>query len=104
MQRILMAALPLLMIALGGCDFFKHKEKFYTYCDSTGCYTCDQRGCSATGAPTGSVCRSNTDCASGCYCDAATGVCAEAPIVAATAAIPSPKIDSLWAIRIDPSR
>jgi hypothetical protein len=31
------------------------------------------------------------------------GVCAEAPAVAATAS-PSPKIDSLWAIRIDPSR
>ena len=39
MQRILMAVLPLLVFAAGGCDFFWHKERFYTYCDATGCYT-----------------------------------------------------------------
>ena len=40
MQRILTAALPLLLLAAAsGCDFFDHKEKFYTYCDATGCYT-----------------------------------------------------------------
>ena len=34
MQRILMAALPLFLFAASGCDFFQHKEKFYTYCDA----------------------------------------------------------------------
>ena len=78
MQRILMAALPLFLFAASGCDFFQHKEKFYTYCDSTGCYTCDQNGCSnSVGVPTGSQCGANAQCASGCYCDAATGTCVE---------------------------
>ena len=54
MQRILMAALPLFLFAASGCDFFQHKEKFYTYCDATGCYTCDQNGCAnPVGVPTG---------------------------------------------------
>ena len=62
MQRILMAALPLFLFAASGCDFFQHKEKFYTYCDATGCYTCDQNGCSnAVGVPTGSSCSSDAD-------------------------------------------
>jgi len=68
MQRILMAVLPLLAFAAVGCDFFDHKEKYYTYCDATGCYTCDQNGCSPQGTNPGGSCRANQDCAPGCYC------------------------------------
>jgi hypothetical protein len=39
MQRILSAALPLLVFAVAGCDLFHNKDRFYTYCDATGCYT-----------------------------------------------------------------
>ena len=79
MRRILMAVLPLLLvvIAAGGCDFFRNKERFYTYCDATGCYTCDQNGCNAAGTAPGSACKSNAMCAQGCYC-AANGQCTEA--------------------------
>src|ERR1700744_3153482 len=77
MQRMLMAVLPLLVFAAGGCDFFGHKDSYYTYCDATGCYTCNQTGCTPQGPPTGSGCQTNNDCGQGCYC-AANGTCTEA--------------------------
>jgi hypothetical protein len=78
MRRIVMAVIPLL--AAAGCDFFDHKQKFYTYCDDTGCYTCDETGCRPrSGAPSpGRACRTDADCSQGCYCNTSTGSCTEA--------------------------
>src|SRR5258708_7226673 len=81
MRRIVMAVLPLVSLLAAGCDFFNggdSKEKFYTYCDATGCYTCNENGCSRNpGVPTGGSCTSNADCSEGCYCDPKTGKCIE---------------------------
>ena len=44
--KTLAAALPFLMLA-AGCDVFfgdGHRHPWTTYCDATGCYTCDADG------------------------------------------------------------
>ena len=56
MRQFLFAAMPLLM-SLGACDFpggghGDGKPSYYTYCDETGCYSCDSNGCDRTGGPT----------------------------------------------------
>ncbi len=79
MRRMSLLLVPLLAL-LGGCDFWKHADHFSTYCDATGCYQCDQNGCRPYGGGTTgnqNQCQSNADCAAGCYCDTATGVCNE---------------------------
>ena len=58
-----------------------------SYCDSSGCYTCDTAGtckcvddsCTSTGSGSGSAfsCTTDSQCAQGCYCDSATSTCAE---------------------------
>src|SRR5579859_3020008 len=73
MRRMLLAAL----LVASGCDLFKSPDRFYTYCDATGCYRCDESGCSPAGAPTGASCQTSADCAQGCYCTS-NGQCAEA--------------------------
>ena len=65
-------------VALGGCDMRGGKQRYYTYCDNTGCYTCTRDGCTPTGGTNSGQCRVSHDCAEGCYCDAQHGVCAEA--------------------------
>src|SRR4051812_30978943 len=78
MRRLVFAVLPLFAL-LAGC--FKNKERYYTYCDATGCYECDAYGCHGANQPNGggpNSCRSSSDCAEGCYCNTATGECSEA--------------------------
>jgi hypothetical protein len=71
MQRLGLALVPFLL--LSGC-IFKQKESFYTYCDSTGCYRCDQTGCSPWSP--GSGCRSDADCGGqGSWCELSSGQC-----------------------------
>src|ERR1700736_1013739 len=73
------ALLPLLML-LAGCKLFEHRDRYYTYCDATGCYACDDTGCRPNGAAGGGTagCTSNAQCQPGCYCDVKTGECNEA--------------------------
>ena len=55
MRRIVLAVAPLLMLA-SGCKMFEREERFTTWCDSTGCYFCDESGCRPIdGRPTGDV-------------------------------------------------
>ena len=77
-QRIAWSPLFAVALALGGCDAWS-QQKYTTYCDATGCYTCDERGCTPTGGASGrGSCRTSRDCAEGCYCDAQSGMCVEA--------------------------
>jgi hypothetical protein len=79
-KKLWFALLPVLSfvpLALGGCDAWSH-QKYFTYCDDTGCYTCNEQGCTPSAGPTTGSCRAASDCAEGCYCDARTGKCVEA--------------------------
>jgi hypothetical protein len=61
-----------------GCEFWgKDKTRYYTYCDGTGCYTCDPGGCAPTGGRVGGSCASPQQCPEGCYCDSGSGTCVE---------------------------
>lgn len=83
-MKKLLACLGLVMaIATTGCtlyfgpdDDWGDDDDTYTYCDETGCYWCDDYGCTPTG-PNGYYCSSNYDCAAGCYCDPQSGTCVE---------------------------
>src|ERR1700690_2755918 len=77
MRRIVLTAIPLLAFAAGG-DFFGTKKSFYTYCDATGCYTCDENGCVPRGSDPNDGCSSDQQCQAGCYCDPNTHNCTEA--------------------------
>ncbi len=69
----------------GGCNI--EKASNYSFCDQSGCYTCDQGGCipAAPFSPTGgpddtsggsySYCYSDNDCTSASYCDYGSGYC-----------------------------
>lgn len=81
-QGLIALAMPLLgavmLLAQAGCSSDDNKSRFYTYCDNTGCYSCDQYGCGlAPGRPPGVACASNGECAPGCFCDT-DKKCAEA--------------------------
>lgn len=75
-ERAGLGLVPVLALALGGC-FGWGEHHYRSYCDSTGCYRCDENGCAGGGGGVGS-CTSSRDCAEGCYCDAARRACVEA--------------------------
>src|SRR4051812_27285236 len=65
-QRFLTALLPTICLLLGGCDEWTHKQRYFTYCDDTGCYLCTPQGCSSQGGVSpGGSCRANPECAAG---------------------------------------
>lgn len=81
-QGLIALAMPLLgavvLLAQAGCANDENKARFYTYCDNTGCYQCDETGCGLSpGRPPGVACASSNDCAPGCFCDGSKK-CAEA--------------------------
>lgn len=79
LQRLSQIVLPLFSVAvLAACDFGDKKQSYYTYCDDTGCYSCDVNGCNRTGQNNNGGCRASSDCTEGCYCDQNTGQCVEA--------------------------
>jgi hypothetical protein len=82
----LMTCLGLVMaLALTGCTLYfgpndhgdGNGSGTYSYCDDTGCYTCDSytNECWPQGGGVG--CSTDNDCAGGCYCDAQTNSCVE---------------------------
>lgn len=64
-----------------GCVlYFGPEEETYSYCDSSGCYQCDDFGCWCVDGSCGGdgyYCTTDSQCAAGCYCDE-YGFCAEA--------------------------
>ena len=82
-SHVLWAALAL-TLATEGCLVVEDDDfrGGYSYCDQSGCYSCDDYGCfpestSPSAVPEGSSCTRNADCIEGCYCSA-RGVCEEA--------------------------
>lgn len=72
-QGLIALAMPLfgaiVLMAQAGCVSDENKARFYTFCDNTGCYQCDEQGCGALeGRPPGVACASSSECAPGCYC------------------------------------
>lgn len=66
------------LASLAGCFNGENKSRFFTYCDRTGCYQCDENGCGPlAGLPPGGTCDKAADCAPGCFCGT-DGKCAEA--------------------------
>jgi len=67
--------------ALAGCEVYYGDRtdgwsSGETYCDATGCWYCDDYGCyPIDGDGRWEECRSNDECAAGCYCD--DGACIE---------------------------
>jgi len=78
MRRLLLLGLVGLAFT-SGCDLYLGPDDPYTYCDDTGCYTCDNRGCD----PGLGECQTNWDCAGGCYCG--DGRCVETGMCRTTA-------------------
>jgi Cys-rich repeat protein len=82
MKKLFTAVGLVLAVALAsGCTLYfgpdDDDDRYYSYCDETGCWTCDSYTgeCWSDGGPNG--CYSDYDCAAGCYCDEASGVCIE---------------------------
>lgn len=84
-MKKLLACIGLVMAvaAASGCTFYFGPEddddRYYSYCDDTGCYTCDSATgeCWSDGGGGGYGCYSDDDCAAGCYCDSYSGECIE---------------------------
>lgn len=78
MRPIVVFALAL-SAGLAGCDLVKSPDDRdgshhrYSYCDSTGCYTCDSSGCTNVNGNPGAQCRSDWDCSPGSDCE--NGAC-----------------------------
>lgn len=80
--RLSALAMPLLsavaLLVQSGCVDERDRSRFFTYCDPSGCYQCDEKGCSLMpGRAPGAACKASSECAPGCYC-AANSTCAEA--------------------------
>lgn len=74
-RNLLLASLSIALTASGCSLYFgPDDDDSWTYCDSSGCYECDDWGCESTdpgnGGPgePGWDCSTNYDCAAGCYC------------------------------------
>ena len=75
-RSTLIAGIATLAFAATGCELYfgpDDDDDFYSYCDESGCYTCDDYGCVPSGGPGGPGgegwnCEVNADCAAGCYC------------------------------------
>ena len=81
-MRKLLSALGLMMAFVAtGCTLYfgpdDDDDRYYSYCDQSGCWTCDSvtGDCWQDGGGWG--CTSDWDCAAGCYCDESSGGCVE---------------------------
>ena len=83
MKRTLLLASLAIAFTATGCSLYfgpNDNDDTWSYCDSTGCYTCDDWGCTSDdpgGGGNGWDCYTNYDCAAGCYCTN-SGYCEEA--------------------------
>lgn len=93
--HVTLIALP--FAALLGCIYEENaKPDWWTYCDSTRCYTCDRQGCEALpGRPDEHGCANPSGCPQS-NCSADGGVCGAEPR-ACSALMPCPKDDQCTA-------
>ena len=90
MHRTLLVCLGLLGIAsMTGCELYFGDDggSDYSYCDSTGCYECDDYGCWQVGPGGGGGwnCSSDADCAAACWCDTTSWNCLESSLCSSDA-------------------
>jgi len=83
MKKLMLPALTLMMaLFASACTLYfgpdDEDDRYYSYCDDTGCWTCDSYTgeCWSDGGTLG--CTTDDDCAGGCYCDESYGSCVEA--------------------------
>lgn len=81
-QVLAALVMPLLsavgLLVQSGCVDEQDRSRFFTYCDPSGCYQCDEKGCGLLpGRAPGTACKTSNECAPGCYC-AADSKCSEA--------------------------
>ena len=94
-RSLLLAIAAAGMMLLGGCHVYFDDDDYgdggYSYCDSSGCWWCDDYGCYPTDGDGGDggwgTCTGNYDCAAGCYCSD-EGVCEEAGFCSSDAECP----------------
>ena len=83
----LLLGLALGAFTVGGCFLYDESRirggaGTAEFCDSTGCYLCDDNGeCWLTAVD----CASDGDCMHGCFCDLASGYCVETSLCEADA-------------------
>lgn len=74
--------LVMALALVSGCTLYfgpdDDDDRYYSYCDETGCYTCDNETGQCWSDGGGWGCYSDYDCAAGCYCDENSGTCVEA--------------------------
>jgi Cys-rich repeat protein len=81
MKKLLACMGLMLALSATGCTLYFGDDgddsNYYSYCDATGCWTCDSNtgACWSDGGGTG--CSTDYDCAAGCYCDQGSGTCVE---------------------------
>src|SRR5690349_6396240 len=77
----LMGLLTALAVFSSGCTLYcgpeDEDDDYYSYCDSSGCYTCNSETGECWSDGGGTACYSDYDCAAGCYCDVSSGSCVE---------------------------
>lgn len=77
-KALLVGAVTVWSLGMAGCTFYLEDDEDYSYCDSTGCYDCDEFGCWPSddgGGGGGWSCSDDDDCAAGCAC--VDGYCEE---------------------------
>lgn len=83
MKKLLTCLGLVMAVAASGCTLYfgpgddDGGNQYYSYCDSTGCWTCDSVSGECWPQGGGSVCYTDQDCAAGCYCDTGSGQCIE---------------------------
>jgi hypothetical protein len=81
MKKLLTCIGIVMAVSASGCVFYfgpdHHDDRYYWYCDETGCWSCDSYTgeCWEDGGSSG--CQRDADCAAGCYCQESNGVCIE---------------------------
>ncbi len=81
MKKLLLCMGLLLAIGASGCTLYFGEDdddgQYYSYCDQTGCWTCDSYSGECWQDGGGWGCSTNADCAAGCWCDTSSGSCIE---------------------------
>lgn len=82
MKKLLTCFGLVMAIAASGCTLYfgpgdDDSSQYYSYCDATGCWTCDSNTGQCWSDGGGQGCQLDQDCAAGCYCDTGSGTCVE---------------------------
>jgi Cys-rich repeat protein len=82
MSKLITCIGLVIALAASGCTLYfgpddDDDNQYSSYCDDSGCYTCDNYTGECWPDGGGNGCYYDGDCAAGCYCDPGSGVCIE---------------------------